>query len=141
MDAIVCEPTEQCHAPNPSQFSVVELKNRIESRAATSDEPSSTILHSAMISFSSDAASQLPCNDSILRTIRRQHQEAPANTNDWLHDHLRKTDRDENFVCHEHEKLIILTTKSNLERLKMCKHWLADGTFKVKALVFLLLLD
>jgi hypothetical protein len=110
-------------------------------RAAISDKPSSTILHSAIRSFHLDAASQLPRNDSLLRTIRRQRQEAPANNNDRLPAHVRKPDRGENFVLYEDEKLILFTTESNLAVLKACKHRFADGTFKVRALAFLLLLD
>ena len=48
-----------------------------------------------------------------------------------LSEELRKTDRDEDFILFEDEKLIIFTTKSNLPILKQQKHWFADGTFKV----------
>jgi hypothetical protein len=110
-------------------------------RAATSDEPSNTISHSAMRSIPLDAASQLPRDDLLLRIIRRQRQEASANTNDRLPVQLRKPDSGENFVLHEDEKLIIFTTESNLAVWKTCKHRFADGTFKVRALASLLLLD
>jgi hypothetical protein len=67
-----------------------------------------------------------------LRTIRRQRQVAPADPDNRLPDALKITDRGDNFVLHEDEKLIIFTTDSNLSVLKTCKHWFADGTFKVK---------
>ncbi len=44
---------------------------------------------------------------------------------------FKKTDRGEDFVLYEDEKLIIFTTTSNLSALKGSKHWFADGTFKV----------
>jgi len=131
MDAIVSGPTEHCHAPNTDQVPVLQLKNQIKSKAADSEEPSSTILHSAMRSFPLDSAGQLPQNETLLRTIRRQRQAAPAGPDNRIPDALKKTDRGDNFVLHEDENLIIFTTDSNLSVLKACKHWFADGTFKV----------
>jgi hypothetical protein len=136
MDAIVSPPTEHCHAPNPDQLPVVELKNKIKSKAADSEEPSSTILHTVLRSFPLDSAGRLPQNETLLRTIRRQRQAAPADADNRLPDALKITDRGDNFVLHEDEKLIIFTTDSNLSVLKTCKHWFADGTFKVKKQYF-----
>lgn len=132
MDAIVSGPTEHCHAPKPDLVSVLELKSKIKTRAAETEEFPSTILHSVIRSFPLDAAGQLPQNDTLLRTIRRQRPAPPMNNNDQLPDHVKQTDRGENFVLHEDEKLIIFTTATNLSILKTCKHWFVDGTFKVK---------
>ncbi|CAF4868496.1 unnamed protein product, partial [Rotaria socialis] len=77
------------------------------------------------------AAGQLPQSETLLRTIRRQRQGPPMNSNNQLPDHLKQTDRGENFVLHEDEKLIIFTTATNLSVLKTYKHWFVDGTFKV----------
>ena len=71
MDVIVSGPTEHCHAPNPDYVPVVELKNKIKSRAGDSEELSSVILHSALRTFPLDSAGQLPKNETLLRTIRR----------------------------------------------------------------------
>ncbi len=131
MDTIVSGPTEHCHVPNLDRLPVIELKNKIKSRAVESEEPSSTILYSTMRSFPLDSAGQLPQSETLLRTIRRQ-REQPTNPDNELPDRLKKTDRGDNFVLHEDDKLIILTTTSNLALLKTCKHWFADGTFKVK---------
>ncbi|CAF4544503.1 unnamed protein product [Rotaria socialis] len=60
MDAIVSGPTEHYHAPKPDLVPVLELKNKIKSRATETEEPSNTILHSTMRSFPLDAAGQLP---------------------------------------------------------------------------------
>lgn len=131
VDAIVSAPTDHCHAPNPHRLPVVELKNKIKSRAGDSEEPSSTILHNMIRSFPLDAAGQLPKSDTLLRTIRRQRQAEPAGPDNQLIDRLKLTDRGENFVFHEDKTLIVFTTASNLGILKSCKHWFADGTFKV----------
>ena len=110
---------------------VLKLQNKIKSRAAETEESSSIILHSVMRSFPLDAAVQLPQSDTLLRTIRRQRQVAPPNSNSQLPDHLKHTGRGENFILHEDKELIIFTTTSNLSVLEMCKHWFVDGTFKV----------
>lgn len=131
MDAIVSGPTEHCHGPRPDQLPVVELKNKIKSRAVDNEEPTSTILFSSLRSFPLESAGQLPRNETLLRTIRRQRQAEPADPNKRLSDSMKQTDRGDNFVLYEDDKLIIFTTTSNLSVLKTCKHWFADGTFKV----------
>lgn len=132
MDAVVSGPTEHCHAPTHDLAPVLELKNKIKTRAAETEELPSTILHSVMRSFPLDAASQLPQSGTLLRTIRRQRHAPPTTANNQQPDHLKQTDRGENFVLHEDDKLIIFTTATNLSVLKTCKHWFVDGTFKVK---------
>ncbi|CAF5025300.1 unnamed protein product, partial [Rotaria magnacalcarata] len=131
MDAILSGPTEHCHAPTPDLVPVFELKIKIKARAAETEEFPSTILHSVMRSFPLDAAGQLPRGDTLLRTIRRQRPAPSTNNDKQLPDNLKQTDRGENFVLHEDEKLIIFTTATNLSVLKTCKHWFVDGTFKV----------
>ncbi|CAF4432369.1 unnamed protein product [Rotaria magnacalcarata] len=70
MDVIVSAPTEHCHASKPDLVPVLELKNKIKSRAAETVESSSTILHSAMRSFPLDVAGQLPQSETLLSTWR-----------------------------------------------------------------------
>jgi hypothetical protein len=93
MDVILSGPTEHCHAPNPDRLPVIELQNKIKARAADSEEPSSTILYSAIRSFPLDAAGQLPPSQTLLRNIRRQRQVVPTNSDNQLPDHLKQTDR------------------------------------------------
>lgn len=132
MDAIREGTTEHVHGPTLNLIPVLEMKTKMKSRATETEELPSTILHSVMRSFPLDSAAQLPQNETLLRTIRRQRQTPLTNTNNQLPDHLKQTDRGENFVFHEDEKLIIFTTATNLSVLKTCKHWFVDGTFKVK---------
>ena len=93
MDAILSGPTEHSHAPSIDQIPVVELKNKIKSKALDSEEPTSSILYSNIRSFPLDAAGQLPQTNSLLRTIRRQRQAEPTNADNRLPDHLKQTDR------------------------------------------------
>ena len=141
MNTILSEPTEHCHGPVIDQIPVIELKSKIKARALISEEPTSSILYSEIKSFPLDAAGQLPQTDTLQRTIRRQRQTPKTNPDNQLPDHLKQTDRGDNFVLHENNKLIIFTTTSNLSVLKTCKHWFADGTFKVKKEIILLLFN
>jgi hypothetical protein len=132
MSSFLSGPTDHCHAPNLEKSHIVQLKTKIKSQAAHSEEPTSTVLYSAMRCFPLDAANQLPKTDSLMRTIRRQRQAVATDVPSTIPEHLKQTDRGENFVLHESKNLIIYTTVSNISVLKTCKHWFADGTFKVR---------
>ncbi|CAF4480594.1 unnamed protein product, partial [Rotaria sp. Silwood2] len=131
MDAFISPPTSHSHAPQPDRVPVVQLKNEIKARATTTDESTSTILHSALRTFPLSAAGELPRNESLMLMIRRQRTVGKVDADGRLPEKLRKTYRDEDFILHEDENLIIFTTKTNLSILKRHKHWFADGTFKV----------
>ena len=122
MNALLSQPTSHSHAPTPDSIPVIELKNKIKSRAATTDEQSSAILQSALRTFPLAAAGQLPRSEILMNTIRRQRPTPKVTGDGLLSDHLRQTDRSEDFILHEDPKLIIFTTKTNLSVLKRCKH-------------------
>lgn len=131
MDSFLSQPTSHNHAPNPDKIPVIQLHNEVKQRAATTDEPTSSILHSALSTFPLGAAGQLPRTDIILQTIRRQ-REAPATVVDGhLPEDLKKTHRGDDFVLYQDDEMIIFATRANLSALKQSKHWFADGTFKV----------
>ena len=48
MDTFLSQPTEHNHAPIPERVGAIQLTNQVKIRAQTSDEPTSTILHSAL---------------------------------------------------------------------------------------------
>ncbi|CAF1005735.1 unnamed protein product [Rotaria magnacalcarata] len=131
MDAFLSLPTSHCHAPQPDCVPAIKLKNEIKARAATTDESTSTIIHSALCTYPLSAAGQLPKNESLMLMIRRQRTTETVDANGRLPKKLRKTYHDEDFIMHDDKKLIIFTTKTNLSTLKQNKHWFADGTFKV----------
>ena len=122
MDTILSGPTEHCHVPKPDLVPVLALKNKIKTRAVETEESPSTILHSAIAPFPLNAASQLPQSETLSRSIRRQRQVPPANSNSQLSDHLKQTDRGEKLLLHENKQLIVFTTASNLSVLKARKH-------------------
>lgn len=71
MKSIILRPTEHCYAPSIDAIPVLQLKNKIKTRAAETKEPPSTILHSIMRYFPLDSAIQLARNETLLQTIRR----------------------------------------------------------------------
>jgi hypothetical protein len=131
MDTFLSSPTTHTHAPNPEHVTVIELNNQVKARAANSDEPTSSILYTALRNFPLSATNELPRTDMILQTIRRQRATPKAQSGDRLPEAFRKTDRGEDFVLFENSGMIIFTTKTNLSVMKSAKHWFADGTFKV----------
>ena len=110
MDPILSGTTEHSHTPKPDLVPVLEVKNKIKTRAVETEESSSRILHSAIRSFPLDAASQLPQSETLPRSIRRQRQVPTANSNNQLPDYLKQTDRGEKFLLHEDKELIIFTS-------------------------------
>ncbi|CAF4128120.1 unnamed protein product [Rotaria magnacalcarata] len=131
MDTFLSDPTADCHAPNPDLIASIQLKNNIKVRAATTEEQSSSILHSALRNYPILAVGALPKTETLMVTIRRQCINDKTDADGRLPDRLRKTDRGEDFILFEDEKLIIFSSKINLSLLKENKHWFADGTFKV----------
>lgn len=131
MDTFLSQPTDHNHAPIPELVPVIELNNQIKVRAAISEEPTSTILHSSLKTFPLSATSVLPRTEMLMQTIRRQRRTPKTTSTDGFGEDLRKTYRGEEFLLHEEAEMIIFTTKSNLSALKQSKHWFVDGTFKV----------
>ena len=131
MDTFLSQPTTHNHAPNPDRIPAIKLYNEVKERAATTDVPSSSILHSALKTFPLRAAGELPRTDIIVQTIRRQRATPAVIIDGHLPEILKKTYRGEDFILHHDNEMIIFTTKTNLSVLKQSKHWFADGTFKV----------
>ena len=132
MDTFLSQPTSHCHALNPDLVPSIQLKNDIKARVATTGEPTSSIFRTTLRMHPLSAADQLPKNDALMFTIRRQRTAPKMGPVGRILEGLRKTDRGENFILFEDEALITFTTKSNLSILKQHKHWFADETFKVK---------
>ena len=69
MDTFPFQPTSHCHTPNPDLVPSIQLKNDIKAGAATTDEPTSLILHTALRTYPLSTAGQLPKNDALKLTI------------------------------------------------------------------------
>ena len=131
MDNFLSQPTTHNHAPNPDRIPVIQLHNEVKHRAATTDEQTNSILHSALKTFPLRAAGELPRTDIIIQTIRRQRATPAVIVGGHLPEALKTTYRGEDFILYQDNEMIIFTTNTNLSVLKQSKHWFADGTFKV----------
>ncbi|CAF2695193.1 unnamed protein product [Rotaria sp. Silwood2] len=98
MDAFLSQPTSHSHATQPDRIPAIQLKNEIKARAATTDEYSSSILHSVLRTHPLSAAGGLPKNDTLMLTIRRQRTVETVDADGRLPANLRKTYRGEDFI-------------------------------------------
>ena len=90
MDTFLSQPTAHNHAPNPDRIPVIQLHNEVKQRAATTDEPTSSILISALRTFPLRAAGELPRTDIVIQTIRRQRATPAVISNGHLSEDLKK---------------------------------------------------
>ena len=118
MDTFLSPPTAHCHVPNPDVVSAIQLKSDVKARAAITDEPTSSILLTAVRTSPVTVADQLPKTNVLTPTIRRQRAPPTLDPDCRLPEKLRKIDCVEDFIFFESEKLIIFTTKSNSSILK-----------------------
>ena len=122
MDAFLSQPTSHSHAPQSDRIPAIQLKDEIKTRAVTTDESTSSIVHSALRTYPLSAAGELPRNEALMLMIRRQRTVETADVDGRLPDKLRKTHRGEDFILHDEKNLIIFTTKTNLCIVKQHKH-------------------
>ena len=90
MDTFLSQPNDHNHAPNPERIAAIELNNLIKAQAATSNEPTSAIVHSTLRTFLLNAASELPRTEMIMQAIRRQRQTPTAISTNGLPDDLKE---------------------------------------------------
>ena len=100
----------------------------IRSRAENSDEPTSSVIQNATISFPLAAAGSLPSRDAMGRLVRRKRKAAD---DDIIPEELLRTPRGGNIITISDRDLgiHIITTEGNLNMLRDAEHWFADGTF------------
>ena len=95
MDAFISDPTMHNHPSNPDRIPVIQLHNQVKQSAAKTDQSSSSILNSALRTFPIQAVGELPKNENIIQTIRRQRTKTTVQSNGLLPENLKKTYRGE----------------------------------------------
>ena len=100
----------------------------IRSRAENCDEPTSSVIQNATISFPLAAAGSLPSRNAMGRLVRRKRKAAD---DDIIPEELLRTPRGGNIITISDRDLgiHIITTEGNLNMLRDAEHWFADGTF------------
>ena len=99
-------------ASNTDRIPVIQLYIHVKQSAATTDQPSSSIINSALTTFVIHAVGELPKNENTVQTIRQQRTKTTVKSNGFLPEELKKTYHGERFLLYEDNKMIILTTKS-----------------------------
>ena len=72
MDTFLSQPTPYSHASQLDRISAIELKNQIKARAVMTDESTSSILYSALLTYPLSATGKIPKNEALMLIIRRQ---------------------------------------------------------------------
>ncbi|CAF2644946.1 unnamed protein product [Rotaria sp. Silwood2] len=70
INAFLLPPTSHSHASPPDCIPAMQLKNDIKARAATTDESTSSVLHSALRTYPLSAVGALPRNEALMLMIR-----------------------------------------------------------------------
>ncbi|CAF3543271.1 unnamed protein product, partial [Rotaria sp. Silwood2] len=83
-------------------------------RSASSDVGGTTILYDVLRKVSLSVSANLPTNEALLQTIRRERPAIQLDQNGRLSLILRQTDRGENFIFYEDESMVIFTCDKNL---------------------------
>ncbi|CAF1340274.1 unnamed protein product [Rotaria sordida] len=92
MEVFVKEPSEHSHVPDPNRLHIVRLKNKLKERSASSDEGGTTILFDVLRKVPLSVSANLPTNEALLQTIRRERPAIQLDHNGRLPLILRQTD-------------------------------------------------
>jgi len=138
MKVFIKSPSDHSHVPDPDRVHIIRLKNELKTRGASSNEGTSTILCDVLRTIPTTVAPDLPTNEALLQTIRRERPPMQLDYNGHLPFLLRQTDRGENFVLFEDDSMFIFTCDKNLLVLKECKQWFMEGIFSVNVPLFAL---
>ena len=132
-DVVQGTPSQHSHASDPARTASLKAVNAIKEKAKSSDEVTSTIIQNCTSDFPLSAAGSLPNKETLSRMVRRMRSTPDGSI---LSEELRSTIRGENFVLHESEDLVVLSTGRNLQLLATKQNWLGDGTFDSAPLGF-----
>ncbi|CAF3873782.1 unnamed protein product [Rotaria sordida] len=135
------------HAPNPDELISKQFKSIIDKRAETSNEPPRKIIHEALLDVHPGDASAVQNYRTVQRSVQRKRKknDMPLSTplsfeNIIIPEELKLTNTGDKFLLYDNEKndnrIIILSSSTDLNRLSISDHWHMDGTFKVSPKLF-----
>ena len=124
----------------------MEFKSNIISGATTSHDPSRRISHQALLNVNKNNVTAVPSYSASQRTIerKRKKQDIPLPTPNSLTDiyipeELRVTNTGDRFLLYDNggsdQRIIILSSDEDLDRLSNSEHWHCDGTFKPRLII------
>ena len=134
--------TDHNHVPNPDELLSIEFKAKINERAVASTNAPRKIIHEAFLDIHPADASAISNYSWAQRLVERKRKRndipvsAPQSFEDiTIPQELKFTNIGDQFLLYDNEKtdnrIIILSSSTDLNRLSNSPHWHADGTFKV----------
>ncbi|CAF4499777.1 unnamed protein product, partial [Rotaria sp. Silwood2] len=139
--------TDHNHASNPEEIISMESKSNIIKSATTSHDPPRRIIHEALLNVNKHDGTAVPNYYSCQRTIERKRKKKdiplPRPTSlDEVHipDELQITNCGDRFLLYDNQdandRIIILSSDDDLDRLSNSDSWHCDGTFKIAPHLF-----
>lgn len=143
-DTVVAESGVHSHAAAPGEASAAVIKSRIRERAATTMDPTRSILVDSVQNAVPHVAAVLPTEGAIRRSIQRirvRATGAPANptslTSLVIPQDFQVTQSNQPFLFFDsgpgagNDRILIFATNDSLALLAQSRHYYADGTFSV----------
>jgi hypothetical protein len=133
------------HSPQASGANIAKAIAGIKRRANETREKPVQIIQNNMINISKEICPYMPSRDALRKRITRVRKaEIPpepqsiAEVN--IPESLRITLNGEPFLVKDHiidqERILIFTTKNNIQHLSQATFWIMDGTFKTVPTIF-----
>jgi hypothetical protein len=133
------------HSPQASSADVAKAIAEIKKQAGETREKPTLIIQNNMINISEEVHPYMPSHNALRKKIIRVRKiEIPpepqsiAEVN--IPDSLCMTLNGEFFLVrdyiNEQERILMFTTKNNIQHLSQAMLWIADGTFKIVSTIF-----
>ena len=139
---VIMHNDEHNHVPDAAKLSARRIIQNVKDKAVNTQLSTNNIIAQSSIGVSQATAVQLPSTSSIARTIQRKRQTTsqapsiPSNLAELIiPDLYSKTKTGEDFLLFDSgpsvDRILIFSTRKNLQLLAQCRNWFSDGTFKV----------
>lgn len=146
-ETIAAGNTEHNHAADAAKVECDKILNTVKDIARTTRDAPHVILSNVSVGVGVAVAGRLPCMASIKKTIRQvRAKENPGPAIPLLRRDITvpgiytQTENQEQFLLFdsgpEDNRILIFSTRRNLQLLARSDHWYADGTFKTAPPLF-----
>lgn len=138
--------SEHSHPPNREEAEAEKIKLNLKRKAETQpDRPPTAMLREELAGVSAGTVAQLPERENLKQSIRRLRNKktdrSPTSLSELveLPEKYRKMVNGDQFLIHDSrdhdgvvdERVLVFSTKKNLQLLAASPMWFMDGTFKV----------
>lgn len=137
------DPKDHAHPANREEAEAEKVQLKLKRKAEDHPElPPAKILRTELAGISGGVLSHLPERENIKKSLRRiRRRNLPPNPTSIMElgeipDIFQRTVTGDRFLIHDSEnnldgRVLVFSTKRNLELLALSEMWYLDGTFKV----------